>query len=310
MRIPILLLLLAAFTISAPAQSQTLRFTTATAYPGDTVSVDVFFEAGGNVVEYEFSGRYERTLRIVAVRSGLHPGVECEVDLSANRMTVIALHPDNAVLSDHRACSLDLRVDWAAAAGWHHQISSATEPRIRWSDADGVSASGHINTGGVFVLETSSRRCSLDRLDVPDPDFVHASAPICACLRSADLPMHRCGFHFPGKFMLFRQLQPTPNFDGFKATWSLYALHDDLPAIATWSESSEGLPLSNPIYFQNAPRPLQSMLRHGSFKNPDADKDFQSYIVVGNTRYMFTESWPGRQAPDKAADGSPQSQAE
>lgn len=277
--------------VSSTAGAQTLRFATTTAYPGDLVTVDVWYEAGAGAVSFDFVGRYEPTLQIAAMRSGDYPDTSCHVIASSNELRASSVHPTLAPLPDHRVCSVDLHVAADAAPGWHGLVFTDTEPTTRFYDADANLIPGHLAGGGVFVIERAGS-CSLVREDMPSPRFVPAFAPVCHCLRSADHPLHRCGIRFGEDFVLWREFPPKPDpRDWSESLWTLLPLREDLPDIHVYSESLSGKVWADAVHFDKGSMPLNARTITTGFKadGPMALERLQVHVKFGGHAYRFEQ---------------------
>lgn len=276
---------------SATVGAQTLRFSTATAYPGDVVTVDVWYEAGGDAIGFDFAGRFEPPLQIVAFRAGDYAATSCNVIRSANELRAIGVHLKREPLPDHRVCSVDLRVSIDAAPGWHGLVFSDTEPSYHFVDADGNGLASTLHGGGVYVIRRAGT-CSLVAANGPSPDFVPAFAPICDCLRSADHPLHRCGIRFGEDFVLWREFPPTSDpRDWVKARWMLLPLRKDLPDIHVTSESLSGQVWADDVRFDQGAAPLEARTLVTGFKVDGAEAldRLQIQVKYEGQEYRFEQ---------------------
>lgn len=288
--------LLLAF-LALPAAAQTIRFGTTTANPGEVVTLEVWYEAGGDAVGFDFIGRFEPELQIVAFRQGGHRDTSCNVIAADNELRIFGVDFTLLPLPDHRACSVDLRVDPEASPGWHGLLFDADEPRFNFVDADANPLAGHLHGGGVYVVEPDrSGTCTLLHHDAPDPDFVPAFAPVCACLRSGDFPLHRCGIRIPGMFELWREFPSTPDpWKWDKVNWTLIPLRDGLPQLAVDSWSESGKLWTKPVYFKKGAKPLQARGMTVPIK-AEGTKPLESLQVVikmDGHAWQFEQRWSG-----------------
>lgn len=296
--VPVFPFLLLLAVPAMPAAAQTIRFGTTTAHPGEIVTVEVWYEAGGGSVGFDFVGRFEPALEIVAFRQGGYPDTLCNVIASRNELRIIGGTLDLSVLPDHRACSVDLRVDPSASPGWHGLVFGPAEPVFHFSDPDAQPLPGDLHGGGVYVLDPDrANACTLVRQDMPDPDFVPEHAPVCACLRSADFPLHRCGIRIPGMFELWREFPPTPDPSKWQqVTWTLIPLRDGLPELAVDSWSEHGGLWTKPVYFPKNPTPLQPQTLSTQFKVEGTKplEALQVGIKVDGQFWQFEQQWSGQ----------------
>ena len=286
-----LLSCLLAALASTTAGAQTIRFATASAYPGDTVTVDVWYEAGGGAVSFDFAGRFEPSLQIVAMRPGDYSATLCNAITSGNELRAIGIHSMLEPLPDHRVCSVDLHVSPGAAPGWHGLVFTATEPSSHFFDASANRIPGHLEGGGVFLIKRSGT-CSLVREDLPSPEFVPEFAPVCHCLRSADHPLHRCGIRFGEDFVLWREFPPKPDPRGWtKARWMLLPLRKGLPDIQIHSESLTGQVWAESVHFGGGSNPLEASTLTTGFKadGPRALERLQVHVKFGGHAYQFEQ---------------------
>jgi len=278
---------------STMAAAQTIRFTTTTAHPGDLVTLDVWYEAGGGAVGFDFVGRFEPSLQIAGFRPGNYASTQCNVIASENELRIIGVEFTLVPLPDHRACSVDLRVSPSAAAGWHGLVFDDAQPSFFFADAKGNKLPGHLDGGGVFVIDDSrAGTCSLIRQDMPSPDFVPEFAPVCHCLRSADHPLHRCGIRFGEDFVLWREFPAIPDpSDWAQARWTLLPLREGLPDIVIYSESLSGQVWADAAHFDAASTPLKARSLTTGFKldDPKALDRLQVQVKFDGHAYQFEQ---------------------
>src|SRR5690606_9963 len=241
--------------------------------------------------------RFEPDLDIVGFEQGSHPDAVCNVIPPNDELRIIGIGAGGDALGDQHACTVQVHVSPSTAPGWHGLRFTATEPAFDMRDADGNSVPGALHGGGIYVIRPPERgACTLLRSDVPDPQGVPAGTPFCACLRSADFSLHRCGIRVPGWFELWREFPPSPDpWKWEEAVWTLIPLREGLPELAIDSWSEAGGLWTKPVVFDKGLEPLRPYTVAVPFKS-DGSKPLERLQVTlkadGNA-WHFEQHWSG-----------------
>jgi hypothetical protein len=278
---------------SVPVMAQSLTMSTVAGHRGDTVEIDVWFEAGPqDVLAYQMDVEFEpHVFQLVAIDRGdgncFHHPEGRLIAIDDNRF----LRP----LSSHRVCRVGVRIlDTARAGMYSHRITYTEMIDLALAPVPNAV----FDAGGIFVLDSDAAVCRLGA-GTQAPDQLPQHAPLCRCLASADHPSHRCDFRLRESVIVLREFPPVPVPGLHMVRWTVLPLAEGLPEMRLDMQSLSGDLQAEPLKIGKHPTPMKPIIVETKLFIGD-DKALERIALdleLGDERARFETRLPGRAKP-------------